>query len=155
MNLPPFVISLLAATPLAIAGAYAGFHFPLASMQIVDLMATVSSILVAISLSIIAIVASPVQANEGNGGSTQRIVDQNDAALADQQLLISAGFFVNLSASLLLKYLSFWDSEKWAALPIEIASSTFMGSMTWSLVLALYLPFLLRAIIRARRSFNK
>ena len=81
------------------------------------------------------------------------MIKNNDLALTDQQIVMFSGFFISLTAGLLLKFIVSAVEPDWTLWYIRSLSALFVGSVTYSFVLALYMPWLLRAIIVARKTF--
>lgn len=148
-----FLIALSFSIVAGFIGGVAGYFLPEAAAKVVDTTAAVSAILVGVSIAVVAILASPHSGGSGINARGRDMLRENDLALADQQLFMFLGFFVSLTTGLLLKFVVLVPGPNWTSRYICGLSALFLGSVAYSLSLALYMPWLLRAIIKARKTF--
>lgn len=150
-----FPIALLFSIALGFLAGVQGWRGPQAAQQIVDTVAAVSAILTGVSLAIVAILSQPTpRPLDKRGAAASKVASQNDVDLVNQQIFVFLGFFANLFLAVLLKYVGVLGNVDWASFGAKLLGALFLGTLAYSLCLALTLPFLLKRLIEARRSYH-
>lgn len=150
----------LMATACAGLTAYLAFQEPERFAAIVDLAATVISILMSVSLALMAFLSSPFSVSEDfskDSGERKRInsvIQRDDGDFFDGQLMLFAVYFISLGALLMLKWhivLPNGDEvSRYVRTLSAIAAFASVISFFWSA----RLPSMLRNLAKQRRDFG-
>jgi hypothetical protein len=124
-------------------------------VDIVDLLASIISILVGVSLAVIAVLVSPFSVSvekakdEFEAERLTRVVSSDDQILASGQLILFNLFLVALLFALACKWMVFGQSEPYTTasrVVSGLSSFTAIFSLLWSV----RLPFMLSSLAKQR-----
>lgn len=140
--------------------AHAAYQEPARFAEVVDLVATVISILISVSLALMAFLCTPFSvANDfAKDGEERKRIDRtiarDDSDFFDGQLILFAVFFIALGALLVLKWYVVIPDESMQSKSIQILSAIAAFFSVLSFFWAALLPSMLRALVKQRREFG-
>lgn len=154
------IIWLVVSLASAVAAGFYAYADPAKFMGVVDLLATIISILVGVSLAVIAVLTSPFTVSQDfseDREETRRVdklVANDDEALASGQLLFFWVYFVSLGCALVFSWLTTGDEidfaqghlKWWAGITAAIGVFAFAWSAR--------LPVMLKRIAKLRRTLG-
>ncbi|MFO8128209.1 hypothetical protein [Yoonia sp.] len=140
---------------VASASSYLAYGDPLRYVGIIDLLASIISILVGVSLAVTAVLASPFSVSvdkakdEFEAERITKVVSSDDQILASGQLLLFIFFLLALIFALACKWLVNGQSEPLPA-SSHIVSAVSAFTAIFSLLWSIRLPFMLNALAQQR-----
>ncbi|WP_421702676.1 hypothetical protein [Aliiroseovarius sp.] len=145
---------------LAATAGFSAFSDPARFSGVVDLLATVVSILIGVSLAVIAVLSSPFSVTDreakdcDEAARMTKLVKQDDDAFADGQLLLFWVYLISLGLSLIFKWQISAEVVCFDAMGTKILASgaAFVGILAFCL--SARLPLMLREISKQRRSLG-
>ena len=150
-----FGVSIL----LSIISAGYAFEDPLRYAGVIDLLTSIISILIGVSLAVTAVLVSPFSVSvekakdQFEAKRVSKVVAREDNSLAKGQLVIFVLFIVALFAALAFKWIVWGQLDPISASTRRLASiSAFLG--IFSLLWSIRLPFILNALARQRRALG-
>jgi hypothetical protein len=154
------VVWLLVSLGTACSAGLAAYEDPEKFAAIVDLLATIISILVGVSLAVIAVLTSPFAVSEctvtdkDEAARITKLANKEDATLASGQLIFFWIFFGALALSLLFSWKTADDTTDYNSLNIKMLAfwAAFVGvfAFMWSA----RLPLILQKISSKRRTLG-
>ena len=147
---------LLAATA---SGVFA-YRDAVGFSEVVDLLATIVSILVGVSLAVIAVLTSPFTVSENHAKDADEatrlsgIVNDDDETFADGQVFLFYMYFGALGLALIFKWATAGDDTDFANTCVRslaaVTAAVGVFAFTWSA----RLPTMLKRIAKQRRSLG-
>lgn len=144
---------------IAILAGYLAYQDPLRYVGIVDLLASIISILVGVSLAVTAVLMSPFSVSAKKVGDEYeaerltKVVAGDDESFALGQFLLFGMFLLTLFFALVCKWLVFGQVA-----PIGIASRSLSAisaaTAIFSLLWSVRLPFMLSLLAQQRKTLN-
>jgi len=132
-----------------------GYKMPNSFVPLVDITATVLSVLVAVSLAVFAILASKPDVRNTSFGSNEeraraiRVVNEDDKYLAKQQFLVFLTYYIALGTCLVFKFAAA-NGEVDVSILTRTLAAAFAGFGTMAFVFSILLPSLLKKLIEQR-----
>ena len=127
-------------------------------VDLTDLLATIISILIGVSLAISAVLSSrpAVKTSVPSVPLTrlQRELSLQDRKLFNGQMFIFLIYYFSLILAVLVKIASLYDENFMQSTGGKIIAVLFIFISTFSLLWSITLPFMLRAIIKQRESIS-
>lgn len=150
VNIAWFIFSVAISSYVALVA----FSEPLKFVPFTDLLATILSILIGLSLAIAAILSSrPIIStdhfkSENEKRRLEKILREDDTKLQDGQFLLFWFYYISLILAVVLKFIGVEGSE---TLCLKIISSGFAFIASLSLLWSATLPSLLKKLNEQRR----
>lgn len=147
------VISLLCA---GLSG-YLAFQDAEKFAAIVDLLATIISILIGVSLAVIAVLTSPFSvsdqaaSDEEEASRMTKIVKNDDAILASGQLIFFWVYFAALGLALIFNWASAGDAADYSKLHLKVLACVTAAISVFAFMWSARLPLLLQRVSRQRK----
>ncbi|MFA5592706.1 MAG: hypothetical protein WC989_05280 [Micavibrio sp.] len=154
------IVWLLIAVGVSAYVAYLAYGSPLKFIPLTDLLATILSILIGISLAISAVLSSRPSLSqsdykdEAERKRMEKIIKSDDMHLIDGQAMIFWSYYLALILAVVLKWLSLDEPVTGAEMHIKILSSAFSFIACFSLLWSATLPTLLRQINVQRKNLD-
>lgn len=152
-----FIISVIISSCLS----YVAFHDPLKFVPFTDLLATIISILIGLSLAISAILSTrPKLATTHYGSEEEKIrlediLKKDDLKLQDGQFLLFWFYYASLILAVVLKFMGIqWGETDDSNLYLKLASAGFVFIASLSLLWSATLPSLLKSINTQRQGLE-
>jgi hypothetical protein len=150
-----FVASLIISGYLS----FVAFNDPLKFVQFTDLLATIISILIGLSLAISAILSTrPTISNFRYGNEEERkrleeILKKDDLKLQDGQFLLFWFYYGSLISAVVLKFMGIQVTDE-ANIYLKVTSAGFVFIASLSLLWSATLPSLLKSISSQRQELE-
>lgn len=150
------VVSLVA----AVSAGYFAFCDPEKFSGVVDLLATIISILIGVSLAVIAVLSSPFSVSQDNAKDSDeasrmtKLLKQDDEDIANGQLLLFRVYYVALFLALAFKWLTADELTDFFQLHIRILAGATATVGILAFFCSARLPLMLQRISSHRRSLG-
>ncbi|MFK8035534.1 MAG: hypothetical protein AB8B94_15460 [Hyphomicrobiales bacterium] len=147
------IVSLIAA---GLAG-YVAYGDPEKFAAIVDLLATIISILIGVSLAVIAVLTSPFSvseetvADEDEAVRMTRLVKKDDETLASGQLMFFWIYFGSLASALLFGWMTAGDATDYSNWYLKTLACVTASVGVFAFMWSARLPLMLQRISSQRR----
>lgn len=151
-----FVCSVIA----ALVAGYFAYCDPQKFAGVVDLLATIISILVGVSLAVIAVLNSPFSVSskhtrdEAEADRMTSLVKQDDDAFSDGQLVLFRVYYAALFFALVFKWVTTGEGTEYELMRIRLLAATTAAIGVLAFCWSARLPLMLREISRQRRSLG-
>ena len=154
------IIWLFAALLCSVTLAYFAFNKPLNFVGLIDLTATILSILIGVSLALTAVLGTKLSINSSKVSSDslrermEEVIADDDSAIIDGQFYIFWLYYVALLLALSSKWLAQGVTEATITELIRIVIAVFVFFSTFALLMSANLPFLLRQVSTQRKELE-
>lgn len=148
-----FIVSFIS----AVCGGFFAWLDPEKFSGVVSLLATIISILVGVSLAVIAVLNSPfsvpenVVDNDGEAKRMTRVIRQDEDTLATGQLILFWVYFGALALSLLFNWMSSGKGVVYDGYIMKALASATASVGIFAFLWSTRLPLMLKKISRQRR----
>lgn len=147
---------------LAVAGlaGYMAYGDPEKFAASVDLLATIISILIGVSLAVIAVLSSPFSVSENSVSDVDeasrmtRIVKKDDETLASGQLVFFWIYFGALALALLFSWTTAGDATDYSLWHLKVMASATASVGVFAFMWSARLPLMLQRISSQRRTLG-
>lgn len=158
MNAKPILTAFFTIT-ISLFVAYSVFLQPNRLAELSPTLATVTSILMAVSLAISALVSTPfepvgVSVKDGKRLRVKSALVGDELAVGYSQAILFYLYLVSLGASLVLWWIVDQDADSWK-ISIQLFAGFAGFIFSFSFILSAFLPSLLMSIIATRRELSK
>lgn len=144
----------------ALFAGYIAFINPWSFLEVSGIFTSVLSVLVGVSLAIVAVLSTPFQANAGPNQSRDferrlnKAIEIEEVKLSIGQLIIFYSILFALALIILFNWLAVFYSDLPATSMIKSLSAVTATSSVFSLFLSARLPYLLFAVSKQRRELS-
>ncbi|MEP5170942.1 MAG: hypothetical protein ABJQ23_14930 [Shimia thalassica] len=151
-----FVLGLISAG----AAGYFAFCDAEKFASVVDLLATIISILIGVSLAVIAVLSSPFSTapekfkDSDEASRITKLVKQDDETLADGQLLLFRVYYAALFLALAFKWLTAGDATDFSLMHIRLLACVTATIGILAFCWSARLPLMLQRISSQRRTLG-
>lgn len=144
----------------AVCAGFVAYSDPNSFLKVSGILASVLSVLVGVSLAIIAVLSTPFQANV-LPGQTRDDTKRLNASVASEEVMLTIGqliIFYSILFSLVLVIVLNWVAISHSDIPpttlLKLLSALTASFSVFSLLWSAWLPYLLFAISKQRRDLS-
>lgn len=154
------VLWLMASLIAAVLAGCVAYYDAAKFAEVVDLLATIISILIGVSLAVIAVLTSPFSVSENvspDKDETERmtkLVKQEDETLANGQLVFFWIYFSALAFALLFSWVTAGDTTDFSQWGTKTLASATAATGVFAFMWSARLPLVLQRISRQRRTLG-
>jgi len=144
----------------AFFAAWLSFYDPFRLVGMIDIAATLISILISVSLALMAFLANPFSVSENlstdpeERGRIDSVLKRDDVDFFDGQLVLFASFFVSLGLLMALKWVTIEMEQQYSVSTQRYLATAAAFFSMFSFLWAARLPSMIRNLARQRRELG-